>query len=83
MNDLHSLLKDYGFEVFDRKTLAFFALGNLNNVPAAATYFCEFYKFAMTKEVMFPDRAEMGNDVTEGAARQGDGTLGLYFTTSN
>jgi len=64
--------------------LAFFALGNLDNIPAAASYFCEFYKFITTEEVKFPDRAMIGgNGVTEGALSQGDGTLGLYFIWSN
>jgi len=81
--DLHLELRNHGFEIYDRKTLAFFALGNVNNTPAAASYFCEFYKFANTKEVKFPDRAMMGNTVTEGAFRQDDGTLGLYFIGSN
>jgi len=83
MKDLHLLLKEYGFEVYDRKTLAYFALGNKNNVSGAATYFCEFYKFVSTAEMMFPDRAKMVKDVTEGAARHRDGTLGLYFTARN
>lgn len=83
MNDLHLLLRAYGFQVLDRKTLAYFALGNKNNVPAAAIYFCEFYKFASTAEMRFPNRAKMVDGVTEGAARHGDGTLGLYFTARN
>merc|ERR1719204_1166238 len=79
MLELHLLLQFYGFEVRDRKTLACFALGNINNTPAAPAYFYEFYKLASRLEWRFPDRAKMGNDMIEGAARQRDGTLGLYF----
>jgi len=78
MLELHLLLQFYGFEVRDRKTLACFALGNINNTPAAAAYFCEFYKLASRAELKFPDRAKMG-DMIEGAARQSDGTLGIYY----
>merc|ERR1719193_2953920 len=83
MIELHILLRSYGFTVCDRKTLAFFALGNLDNAPAAATYFCEFYKLASTQEMKFPNRTRMGDGVTEGAARLYDGTLGLYFEGRN
>jgi len=83
IRDLHLMLINHGFEVYDRKTLAFFALGNLDNISRAASYFCEFYKFITSEEVKHPDRAMMENSVTEGALRQGDGTLGLYFICSN
>jgi len=79
MLELHLLLQFYGFEVRDRKTLACFALGNINNTPAAAAYFYEFYKLVSRTELKFPDRAKMGDDMIEGAARQNDGTLGIYF----
>jgi len=79
MLELHLLLQFYGFEVRDRKTLACFALGNINNTPAAAAYFYEFYKLASRTEFKFPDRAKMGDGIIEGAARQSDGTLGIYF----
>jgi len=83
MNDLRILLWHNGFEVHDRATLAYFALGNQNDTMAALSYFLEFYKFACLLEVKHPNRAEMGYGMIEGVACQPDGTLGVYYNAAN
>lgn len=80
MYELHMLLKVYGFDVHDRATLAFFAIGASRDVPAASQFFFEFYKFARTWEVRFPDRICIDQLVMDGwvecFAHQYDGTYG-------
>jgi len=83
MYDLRILLCNNGFEVHDRATLAYFALGNQNDTKAALSYFLEFYKFACLSEVKYPNRAEMGCGMIEGVACQPDGSLGVYFNAAN
>jgi len=83
MNALRTMLWYNGFDVTDRATLAYFAIGNQENINAAFTYFLEFYKFACISEVKNPTRAKMPESLTEGVACQPDGSLGIYFNAGN
>lgn len=80
MLDLHVLLKAHGFEVYDRPTLAFFAIGAKHDIQAALLFFQEFYKLAQTQEIRFPDHMRMAqmeaDGFLEGFARHHDGTYG-------
>jgi len=83
MGDLHLLLRDLGFEVHDRPTLAFFAIGAQHEVVDAAQYFKEFYNFARTWEMRFPDRSLVdqitNHGPVEGVACHNDGTFGCVI----
>jgi len=87
MYDLHMLLKEYGFDVRDRPTLAFFTIGASRDVLEASHYFLEFYKFARTWEIRFPERIcidQLVNDGwVEGFALQYDGTCGALVNFGN
>jgi len=80
MRNLHLLLKWIGFEVSDRPTLAFFAIGSDYDIHKAAQRLLHFYKLANTKVFKDPDRKIVesmeGNDFIEGFALHEDGTFG-------
>lgn len=80
MRDLQGLLLDIGYEVHDRGTLAFFAIGGGLNVRSAARYFINFYKLLNTEEFKSPNRARMdrieSDILIEGFTQHGDGTFG-------
>jgi len=86
MVDLQILLRGHGFDVTDRPTLAFFALGKQLNIWAAANCFKEFYKLASTLLFRFPDLSHVerlvADRVVEGFASQSDGTAGLCLKPS-
>ena len=87
MIDLSLLLRDHGFEVIDRPTLAFFAIGKQHDVVAAAHCFVEFYKLANSIEFRFPDLSRMeqmaADGLVEGFGRQPEGTAGMMVSTGN
>jgi len=80
MSNLHLLLKWIGFEVSDRATLAFFALGSDYDIKKAAERFVNFYNLANTEVFKHPDRKIVqsmeGDDFFEGFAVHEDGTFG-------
>jgi len=80
MRNLHLLLKWIGFEVSDRATLAFFAVGSDYDIKKAAQRFVQFYNLANTEVFMDPDRKILesleGDNCLEGFALHDDGTFG-------
>jgi len=80
-------LRVHGFEVFDRPTLALFAIGKQFNIQAAVKCFLEFYKLATTMHFRFPDITQIeqlvADGIVEGIACQGDGTAGLFIRPAN
>ena len=80
MFHLSKHLRVHGFEVCDRPTLAFFAIGKQLNVQAAVECFLEFYKLADTLHFRFPDINQIEQLVAdgfiEGIGCQSDGTMG-------
>jgi len=86
MVDLQILLRGYGFDVTDRPTLAFFALGKQLNIWAAVNCFKEFYTLASTLLFRFPDLSHVeqlvADRLIEGFASQSDGTAGLCIKPS-
>jgi len=87
LKDLQILLRDKGFEVIDRTTLSFFALGKELDVWAAAQCFIYIYQLLITAEFNRPNRALMEqmaeDDFVEGFARHHDGTFGALFKLRN
>jgi len=87
MVDLHQLLRGYGFEIMDRRTLAFFAIGKQHNVQAAAQCFQEFYKLVSTLQFRSPDLCRIkqlvADGVIEGFACQSDGNAGVMMRPGN
>jgi len=78
--DLSLLLKYIGFEVSDRATLAFFAIGSEFRIKKAAQHFVKFHKLANTVEFKCPNREIIesmeGNSCIEGFAVNRDGSFG-------
>lgn len=74
------LLKDLGFEILDRATLALFAIGLDLDVSKAAECFLNFYKLANTNELKCPKLEIMktmeDRGFIEGFACHLDGTFG-------
>jgi len=87
MLDLHMLLKEHGFDVHHRPTLAFFAIGAQRDVQAASQCFFEFFKLARRWEIRYPDRIRIDQIVkegwVEGFARHYDGTYGALVNFGN
>jgi len=87
MIDLSKHLREHGFEVCDRPTLAFFAIGMQLDVQAALECFLEFYKLAATLHFRFPDISQIeqlvANGLVEGIACHSDGTTGLFIRPAN
>jgi len=85
--DLHLSLRDEGFNVTDRTTLAFFALGKELNIPAAAQCFLHIYQLLNSAEFQFPNRSlmeqTMKDTFVEGFARHHDGTFGALLNLKN
>lgn len=80
MRDLRILLSDMGFEVLDRATLAFFAIGSEHDYQKAALRFLKFHKLANTAEFKSPSREILqlidNYGLIEGFALHMDGTFG-------
>merc|ERR1719245_292892 len=87
INELQMLLRENGYLVFDRTTLAFFAIGKDLHITTAAKCLINVYQLLNTIEFKKPDRArveQMEKDkLIEGFARHGDGTFGPCWKLSN
>lgn len=85
--DLHLSLRNEGFDVTDRATLSFFALGKELNIPAAAQCFMHIYQLLNTAEFQSPKRSLMEQTMkdafVEGFARHHDGTFGALLNLKN
>merc|ERR1719419_479026 len=87
MRNLHLLLKWMGFDVSDRATLAFFAIGSEYDIQKAARRFIQLYNLANTEVFKNPDRKILesleGDDFLEGFALHRDGTFGFVSQAEN
>jgi len=87
MRNLHLLLKWMDFEVSDRATLAFFAIGSEYDIKKAAQRFIQFYNIAKTESFKYPDRKILESLETdnffEGFALHDDGTFGSLSQAGN
>jgi len=80
LTDLRILLKNIGFDVVDRATLAFFAIGSELDIPKAARRFVNIHRFLITVECKSPSReileSMQNSKLIEGFVRHQDGTFG-------
>jgi len=87
MRDLHLLLKYIGYEVSDRATLAFFAIGSEFDIKKAAQRFIQFYNMADTEVFKHPERKILESLETdnffEGFVLHKDGTFGPLSQAGN
>merc|ERR1719289_61299 len=81
MKDLQCLLERDGFAVFDRPTLAFFAIGKQMDTFAAAKCFRAFHDFANTRTVRVPNRFQLEqmehDSLIEDFGYHDDGSFGM------
>jgi len=81
MRNLSILLLDMGFEVVDRATLVFFAIGSEHDFRKAAQRFLKFREVVNRSEFKSPSREVVElmdiDGIIEGFARHRDGTFGV------
>jgi len=81
LRELQSLLIEHGYEIHDRATLAFFAIGKSLDVQSAAECFLRIHNLVVNNKVFTsPDRVRMqhmkSNGFVEGFANHYDGSFG-------
>jgi len=87
IEDLRTLLRYVGYEVRDRKTLAYFTIGKKLDIQAAAQCFLNFYDLVNHDDFKSPNREKIEQMekvcFIEGFAQHQDGTYGALVNSAN